>query len=282
MARVTILGCGGSAGVPQIGGVDGRGDWGACDPAEPRNRRTRSSIVIEADTGERLLVDTSPDLRHQLVACGIPTVDAILFTHAHADHVLGIDDVRILNRLVNRPLDAYATPRTLEELNKRFDYAFKPWNDNYFYRPVLNPRQVAAGDMLEVAGLQIRLFEQDHGFMPTLGLRVGSFGYSTDVAVLDDAAFAALAGVDTWVVDCFQRQPHKTHANPDLVVKWVERLQPRRVVLTHMGYDLDWAWLRSRLPGHIEPGHDGMMLEFTTTDETFHNSHSATDGDGHG
>jgi len=260
---VTILGCGGSAGVPQIGGADGRGDWGACDPAEPRNRRTRSSILIEGDTGERLLVDTSPDMRMQLLACGVPRVDAIVFTHAHADHVLGIDDVRILNRLVNRPIEAFATPHTLAELDKRFDYVFKPWNQQYFYRPVLTPQAIEPGQTVAIAGLQVQIFEQDHGFMPTLGLRIGGFGYSTDVAILDDRAFETLAGIDTWVVDCFQRQPHKTHANLEQVLAWADRLQPRRVVLTHMGYDIDWSWLNRRLPPHVEPAYDGMVLELT-------------------
>lgn len=261
MPRVTILGCGGSAGVPQLGGADGRGDWGACDPAEPRNRRTRSSIVIEGSGGERLLIDTSPDMRHQLLACAVPKVDAILFTHAHADHVLGIDDVRILNRIAGRPLDAFATERTLTELDKRFDYAFKPWSPPWFFRPALVPRQIAPGDTVEAAGLQVQVFEQDHGYLPTLGLRVGSFGYSTDVATLDDGAMEVLAGVDTWVVDCFQRQSHKTHANLDQVLQWTDRLRPRRVVLTHMGYDIDWAWLTQRLPPGIEPGYDGLILD---------------------
>ena len=262
MPRVTILGCGGSAGVPQLGGADGRGDWGACDPNEPRNRRTRSSIAIEGPGGERLLVDTSPDMREQLLACGVPRVDAVLFTHAHADHVLGIDDVRILNRIAGRPLDAYASERTLQELDKRFDYAFQPWTSQpWFFRPTLVPQRIAAGDVVEAAGLKVRVFEQDHGYMPTFGLRVGGFGYSTDVAVLDDAAFEALAGVDTWVVDCFQRRAHKTHANLDQVLVWADRLRPRRVVLTHMGHDVDWAWLTNRLPSHIEPAHDGLVLE---------------------
>ena len=249
--------------MPQIGGADGRGDWVACDPAEPRNRRTRSSILIESDTGERLLVDTSPDMRMQLLACGVPRVDAILFTHAHADHVLGIDDVRILNRLVNRPIDAFATQHTLAELDRRFDYAFKPWSQPYFYRPVLTPRAIEPGQTVAIAGLQVQAFEQDHGFMPTLGLRIGGFGYSTDVAILDDRAFDTLAGIDTWVVDCFQRQPHKTHANLEQVLAWADRLRPRRVVLTHMGYDIDWSWLNRRLPPHVEPAYDGMILELT-------------------
>lgn len=258
--RVTILGCGGSAGVPLIGGADGRGDWGACDPAEPRNRRTRSSIVIEGG-GRRLLVDTSPDMRGQLLDRAVPGVDAILFTHAHADHILGLDDVRILNRIADRPLDAFATRRTLDELAHRFDYAFRPWQPPYFFRPVLLPREVAPGDRFEAGGLDLRVFDQDHGFIRTLGLRVGAFGYSTDAVALDDAAFEALAGVDTWLVGCFQRRAHKTHAHLDLVLRWAERVGARRTVLTHMGNDLDWAWLRRKLPPGVEPGHDGQVLE---------------------
>lgn len=259
--KVTILGCGGSAGVPQLGGADGHGDWGACDPAEPRNRRTRSSIVIE-NAGERLLVDTSPDMRAQLLACGVPKVDAILFTHAHADHVLGIDDVRILNRLIGRPLDAWMTARTHAELLQRFDYAFKPWTGGHFFRPVLTARELLFGDTIEAAGLEVRTFEQDHGYLPTMGLRIGPFGYSTDVATLAEPALAVLAGVDTWVVDCFQRRAHRTHANLDQVLAWRERIRPRRTVLTHMGWDVDWAWLKARAPEGVEPAYDGLSFEF--------------------
>lgn len=261
MPRVTILGCGGSAGVPQLGGPDGTGDWGACDPAEPRNRRTRSSIVIEGPAGERLLVDASPDLRAQLLACAIGRVDAILFTHAHADHVLGIDDIRILNRLAGRPLDSFAEKRTLAELLRRFDYAFKEWSQPYFFRPVLVPHEVAFGGLVETCGMRLQAFEQDHGFLPTMGLRVGGFGYSTDAVKLDDAALATLEGVDTWIVDCFQRRLHTTHAHVEQVIAWFEQIKPRRMVLTHMGYDLDWRWLTDRLPAGIEPAFDGLVLD---------------------
>jgi phosphoribosyl 1,2-cyclic phosphate phosphodiesterase len=260
--RITILGCGASAGVPMIGGADGGGDWGDCDPGEPRNRRTRSSIVVENEQGQRLLVDTSPDMRNQLLDCRVPRVEAILYTHAHADHITGLDDVRILNRIADRPLDAFATQRTLDELTRRFAYAFRPWEPPGFYRPVLVPRAVVPGETLQTAGLVVRLFAQDHGRVETLGLRIGRFGYSTDVVGLDDAAFDALEGVDTWVVGCFlPKGPHWTHADLPAVLEWAARLKPRRTVLTHMGTGMDWAWMRANLPDGVEPGYDGMVLD---------------------
>ncbi len=259
--RVTVLGCGGSAGVPQVGG-DGYGDWGACDPAEPRNRRTRSSIVVESDTGQRLLVDTGPDLRTQLLACGIPRIDAVLFTHAHADHITGLDEVRILNRILGKPMPALGTDYTLGELARRFDYAFRPWQPPTFFRPVLEREVFDFGDRVTAAGMQVAVFEQDHHVMPTAGLRIGPFGYSTDVVRLNDAAFDALRGIDTWLVGCFQRTPHTTHAHVDRVIEWAGRVGARRTILTHMGPDLDWSWMTRRLPPGIEPGQDGMVLEF--------------------
>ena len=260
--RVTLLGTGGSAGVPQIGGADGAGDWGVCDPGEPRNRRSRSSIVVESDSGTRLLVDTSPDMRTQLLDCRVARIDAVLFTHAHADHITGLDDVRILNRIVGRPLDAFATEHTLGELTRRFGYAFQPWQPPGFYRPVIVPRPVAPGDTIDAAGIPVQVFLQDHGKSESLGLRIGRFGYSTDVKALDDAAFAALAGVDTWVVGCFLRKgPHWTHADLPEVTAWARRIGVRRTVLTHMGTDMDWAWMRANLPAGVEAGHDGMVLE---------------------
>jgi phosphoribosyl 1,2-cyclic phosphate phosphodiesterase len=262
--RVILLGTGSSAGVPLIGGKDGSGDWGVCDPSEPRNRRTRASIVVESDSGMRLLVDTAPDMREQLLACRVPGVDAILYTHAHADHITGIDDVRILNRIAGRPLDALATKATLDELTRRFSYAFRPWQPPGFFRPVLVPREVTAGDTIATADMEVRLFEQDHGFIPSLGLRIGGFGYSTDVVSLDDAAFAALAGVDTWVVGCFLRcGAHKTHANLAQVLAWANRIGARRTVLTHMSTDMDWSWLVANLPAGVEPGYDGMVFDLT-------------------
>ncbi|MCC6719526.1 MAG: MBL fold metallo-hydrolase [Acetobacteraceae bacterium] len=257
--RVILLGTGGSAGVPTLGGADGRGDWGECDPAEPRNRRGRTSIAIQAEGGT-LLVDTGPDMRAQLMAGGIGRVDAILYTHAHADHIMGLDDVRILNRLVGRPIQAFGTAATMDDIAARFAYAFRPWRPPGFYRPVVEPVVVAPDAVIAPCGFAVRLFDQDHGMVRTLGLRVGGFGYSTDVVVLDERAFAVLAGVDTWVVSCFQRGPHRTHARLSEVLRWVERLGPRRTILTHMGTDLDWAWMQANLPAGVEAGYDGMEI----------------------
>jgi phosphoribosyl 1,2-cyclic phosphate phosphodiesterase len=260
LPRVTLLGSGGSAGVPMIGGPDGAGDWGECDPAEPRNRRTRASILIERNAGV-VLVDTGPDMREQLLACRVPRVDAVIYTHAHADHILGLDDVRILNRIVDRPIEAFATQATLDDLEARFPYAFKPWQPPGFFRPVLVPRPVDPGDTVEMAGMSVRLFDQDHGFTRSLGLRVGAFAYSTDAVALDEAAFAALAGVDTWLVGCFQRHAHRTHAWLGRVLTWVERVRPRRTILTHMGTDMDFSAISARLPAGVEAGYDGMVVD---------------------
>lgn len=259
--RVVMLGSGGSAGVPLVGGPDGRGNWGACDASEPRNRRMRAAIIIESAEGQRLLVDTPPDLHAQLLANEIPGVDAILFTHAHADHIAGLDEVRILNRIAGHKLPAFATAAVFAELARRFDYAFRPWEGPGFFRPVLETRAVAAGERVTMAGMEVLLFEQDHGFTSTLGLRIGGFAYSTDVRDLDERALAALAGIETWIVGCFQRTgPHRTHAHLEKVLGWVERIAPRRTMLTHMGTDMDWSWLIEHLPAGIEPGYDGLTL----------------------
>jgi len=172
--------------------------------------------------------------------------------------------VRILNRIANRPLEAFATQRTLDEITRRFGYAFAPWDGKGFYRPVLTGRSVTPGETIQAIGLDLRLFGQGHGRVETLGFRIGPFAYSTDVVELDDAALEVLAGVDTWVVGCFLRHEyHWTHANLPTVLGWVERVRPRRTVLTHMGPDMDWTWLRDNLPNGIEPGYDGVVLEFS-------------------
>jgi phosphoribosyl 1,2-cyclic phosphate phosphodiesterase len=259
--RVTLLGCGSSGGVPQIGGADERGNWGACDPAEPRNRRTRTSAVIEDERGRRLLVDSGPDLRQQLLACGMARLDAVAFTHTHADHVMGLDELRMVNRVTGGALDVFGAYVTLSELRSRFQYAFHPPPPQGFFRPSLNPKPVAPGEVVEMAGIPVRVLRQDHRVMETLGFRIGAFAYSTDLVAMPEDSFAALRGLDTWVVGCFQRAPHPVHAHVALIGEWVARLRPRRTVLTHMGMDLDWAWMRANLPDGIEPGFDGMRIE---------------------
>jgi len=264
--RVTILGCGGSGGVPLSGGEGEGGEWGACDPSEPRNQRSRTSALVEGPDGRRLLIDAGPDLRRQILAARAARLDAVLFTHAHADHILGIDDLRQVNRVTGRALEAVGTRTTLQKLDDRFDYAFIGPTPPFFFRPALEPRRVEYGERCEIAGLPVEVFRQDHGVMDSLGVRIGRFAYSTDVVALPDESLAALEGLDTWVVGCFLRRgSHKVHANLDQVLDWVARLRPRRTVLTHMGTSMDYRSLLRDLPVGIEPGFDGMVLEAPLT-----------------
>ncbi|NHO18193.1 MBL fold metallo-hydrolase [Acetobacter oeni] len=261
MLEVTVLGCGGSSGVPQIGGPDGRGEWGACDPHEPRNRRSRASIVIQAPDGQRLLVDTGPDLREQLIANGIACADAIFYTHSHADHIAGLDDVRPFNWALKHPIPAYGTGDTLTDIRARFDYAFRPWTEKDFFRPGVEARTILPGERLHTAGLALDVFEQDHGRITSLGFRCGGFAYCTDVVALSDETLELLNGVDTWMVDCLQYKPHSAHAWLDRVLEWVQRIGARRTILTHMGPAMDWATMKRTLPANVEPAYDGLKFQ---------------------
>jgi phosphoribosyl 1,2-cyclic phosphate phosphodiesterase len=252
--KVTMLGCGPSTGVPAIGP-----DWGACDPDDPRNRRRRASLLIEC-RGKTVLIDTSPDMREQLLDVGIARLDAVIMTHAHADHLHGIDDLRSINRLMQRAIPLYADAATLAEIELRFGYALKPIAaGEMFYKPTVTPH-VIDGPFV-AAGLPVVPFVQDHGYSLTLGLRVGTLGYSTDVTELDDAAFAALAGVELWIVDCLRYEPHPTHSHLAKTLSWIEHLKPRRAILTHMDRPLDYRELAAKLPPEVEPGRDGLVIE---------------------
>jgi phosphoribosyl 1,2-cyclic phosphate phosphodiesterase len=256
--RVTILGSGPSTGVPLVGV-----GWGACDPNEPRNRRRRASILIE-DENAAILVDSSPDCRQQLLDANVQRLDAVLYTHAHADHIHGIDDLRSINMAINAPLPAYGDAITLAALKNRFGYVFDPLKHFegrplLYYKPVLSPREIIG--RFSVAGFSVTPFKQDHGFSSTLGLRIGDFAYSTDVVRLDDAAFEALDGVETWIVDCYRHQPHPTHAHLEQTLKWIKKLAPRRAIICHMGADMDYRTLRRDLPAGVEPAYDGMVID---------------------
>lgn len=257
--RVTLLGTGPSQGVPAVGGADGRGNWGECDPAEPRNRRRRTSALIEAE-GTRLLVDAGPDLRQQLLDNAIAGFDAVLLTHAHADHIAGLDELRGVNRATGHVLPVLATEATLREVQDRFGYAFRPATPGFF-RPALEGRVVAPGETIRLGGLEVELFDQDHVVMRTLGLRIGRFAYTTDVLHFPPESFERLRGLDTWVVDCMTSGTNPVHAGLAQVLDWVAELRPRRTILTHQGDRMDFARVTARLPAGVEMGVDGLVIE---------------------
>ena len=252
--KATLLGCGPSWGVPAIGP-----DWGRCDPTDPRNNRRRCSLLVEAG-GAMLLIDTSPDLRQQLLDAGAARLDAVILTHAHADHLHGIDDLRFVNRLKGIPIPLYATADTLAEVDRRFGYALKPvMPARPVYRPALTPYPITGP--FTAAGMPVVPFVQSHGYSATTGVRIGPLAYSTDVVDLDDEAFAVLAGVELWIVDCLRREQHPTHSHLAKTLAWIERVRPRRAILTHMDQSLDYCELSAELPPGVEPGYDGLAIE---------------------
>lgn len=253
--KITVLGCGSSGGTPLVG-PDG---WADIDRDDPRNRRRRPSILVETET-TRILVDTSPDLRNQLLDANIWKIDAILFTHAHADHVNGIDDIRSLNYQKGGPIDAYSNGFTLDILKERFGYVFEPYRTRnpQFWRPCLTPHIIDGP--FTIGDIEIQHFDQEHGRMPSLGFRFGSFAYSTDVKTLSDAAFELLDGIDVWIVDALGETPHPTHSHVAQTLEWIERIGPKRAVLTHLGHRTDYARLSAQLPAGVEPGYDGMVI----------------------
>jgi phosphoribosyl 1,2-cyclic phosphate phosphodiesterase len=254
--KVTLLGCGASGGVPTIGP-----DWGRCNPSDPRNRRRRCSVLVELG-GRTLLIDASPDMREQLLAAGVSRLDALLLTHGHADHLHGIDDIRSVNRLMRAAIPLYASAATLAEIAQRFAYVLASTSrPDGFYKPTLVAHEIIGP--FTAAGAPVIPFVQDHGFGVTLGFRIGAFAYSTDVTELEEDAFAALAGVELWIVDCLRREPHPTHSHLAKTLAWIERVSPRRAVLTHMDQSLDYAELNAELPPGVEPGRDGLVIELS-------------------
>lgn len=261
--KVTILGSGSSGGVPRIGGPDGRGDWGACDPSEPKNRRRRCSILVERG-GTQILVDTSPDMREQLIDARVRTLDAVLITHDHADQSHGIDDLRMIAQNMMRRVDVYAAAETMGVLKSRFGYCFKG-NEVGAYPAILNGHTIERpyGEF-EIRGqggsIGVKTFDQDHGSMISQGFRFGPIAYSSDVVDLDEAAFTALEGVDCWIVDALRYRPHPTHAHVEKTLGWIARVRPKRAVLTNLHIDLDYKMLSESLPAGVEAAYDGQVI----------------------
>jgi phosphoribosyl 1,2-cyclic phosphate phosphodiesterase len=255
--KVTILGCGSATGTPAVG----RG-WGYLDSKNPKNSRLRSSILVE-NVDTCILVDTSPDLRQQLLNADVERLDAVLYTHYHADHLHGIDDLRQINRSMNAAIDMYADADTMDNIKQRFGYVLEPIaaHARSYFKPTLNPHTLNNRDRLTIGDVDIDVFVQDHGYCKTLGFRFGPIAYSTDVVEMPENAFEILSGVDTWIIGALIDQPHPTHAHVDKALKWMERVGPRRGILTHMGFSLDYEVLKNRLPDYVEPAFDGMIIE---------------------
>jgi phosphoribosyl 1,2-cyclic phosphate phosphodiesterase len=229
--------------------------WGACDPENPKNRRRRVSILVEeGDT--KVLVDTSPDLREQLLEVGISSLDAVLYTHDHADHTHGIDDLRAISHVMGRQVDIYGSKRTLNVLSERFGYIFTE-KDKY---PPFCAQHLIQGPM-QFGAIDVLPFEQTHGAITSYGFRFGRIAYSTDLNSLDEAAFAALEGVETWIIDALRYEPHPTHPHLALALEWIERVGPKRAILTHMTWEMDYETLCRELPAGVEPAYDGMVID---------------------
>lgn len=251
--RLRILGCGTSSGVPRVGN-----DWGECDPTNPKNRRRRVSITVEHE-GARALVDTGPDLREQLLDAEIGDVDAVIWTHDHADHCHGIDDLRQLFHARGAPVNGYARAETMDVLRQRFGYVFEGKGD---YPPVVTANVLP--DEMDVGGMRLRIVDQPHGSITAAGIRFdaggASIGYSTDFNQLTDDMHDLFQGVDVWVVDALRRRPHPSHGHLQQVLGWIGEVKPRRAILTHMDQSMDYETLRAELPAGVEPGYDGLEV----------------------
>jgi len=258
---VTILGCGSSGGVPRVGQ-----GWGACDPAEPRNRRRRCSILIERGEGPdrtAVLVDTSPDVREQLIDADVRWLDAVVMTHDHADHTHGLDDLRPLTMVMRRRIDIYADPVTQQSLLSRFAYCFvQPPGSGY--PPILTLKPVAFGSALEIPGragpLHFETFPLTHGDVTVLGLKFNNIAYTPDVSAIPLDSVLRLQGLDVWIIDALRPSPHPTHFCLSEALMWIERMRPKRAILTNLHTDLDYGTLVRTLPAGIEAAYDGMVI----------------------
>jgi len=258
----TILGCGSSMGVPRVSL-----GWGSCDPNNPKNRRRRCSLLVERTNAQghrtRVLVDCSPDLRGQLLDAEVDWLDGVLITHEHADHTHGIDDLRPLFIARRHRVNVYMDEATSRAMHGRFGYCFMtpPGSE---YPPIATERRLAPGHAVTIEGqggpVEALPVLQEHGDIPSLGFRFGNVAYSADIKSLPPESVGAMADLDVWIVDALRRTPHPSHFNLDEALAWIERIKPRRAILTNLHSDLDYGALRETLPPHVEPGFDGLSF----------------------
>lgn len=257
----TILGCGSSGGVPRVGQ-----GWGACNPDNPKNRRRRCSLLVERQSNggqTTVLIDTSPDLREQLLDANVNAIDAVLYSHDHADHTHGIDDLRPLALVQRKRIDVYADETTSKLLHSRFGYCFEtPLGSDY--PPILQEHRMREGREVTVSGaggdITALPFPMQHGSTRALGFRIGKIAYSCDVNDLPPESLSALEDLDLWIVDALRYRVHPSHFSVEETLGWIERLKPRRAVLTNLHTDLDYEELRAKLPDHVTPAFDGMII----------------------
>lgn len=259
---ITILGCGSSGGVPRIGN-----DWGACDPANPKNRRRRCSILVERQsaTGKTtVLIDTGPDLREQMLSANVQALDAVLYTHAHADHLHGIDDLRMFAIRTRKRVQAYMDGATLARIQEAFGYCFRtPYGSSY--PPIMEANLIEAGKVVRIDGeggpIDFLPIEVVHGDIHALGFRINDLAYLPDVSDIPAASAGHFKGLKTWVLDCLRHAPHPSHFNLDDALRWIADMAPQKAVLTNLHNDLDYLALARELPEHITPAFDGMVIK---------------------
>lgn len=252
--KLVVLGCGTSTGVPRVGN-----DWGNCDPAEPKNRRSRVSIMVESDEGSRILVDTSTDLRHQMLACGIDRIDAVFWTHDHADHCHGIDDLRALRYGRGGPILGFAADETARRLRQRFDYVFA---GQFGYPTIVTLDTLTR--LKVCAGFGVSSCEMPHGHTVSTGYRFDCDGksivYATDFSAITREMVECFSGCDILVTDCLRREPHPTHAHLAMALELADAVRAGQTVLTHLDKSLDYASLSNEVPAHVLVGYDGLEL----------------------
>lgn len=265
--RFTMLGCGASTGVPRIDG-----NWGKCDPANPKNRRRRSSLLVERITAERrttVLIDTGPDIREQMLGAGVKNIDGVLYTHDHADHTHGIDDLRLFAYARRGLVHLYYNQATGDLLKQRFDYCFatRPGGS---YPPIVKGQEIEPGQELVIGGaggdIRVKVFRQLHGDIESLGFRIGGMAYSTDLHAIPEESVPVLRGLDVWIVDALRYAEHPSHFSVGQAVEWAQQLRPKLTVLSHLTVELDYDTLQRELPEGVVPGYDGLQVELPAVD----------------